>query len=149
MTDEEAEVAAFLRGRSEREEIETSCARIFLRGDEALKIKRRVDLGFLDFTTLEKRRWAIERELEFNRATAPDIYRRVRRITREADGTLALDGEGTVVDYALEMRRFDETAVLSERPEAVDGELAEALGRLIARTHASAPVRPQAGGSPP
>src|SRR5690606_37357800 len=118
------EVAAFLRGRSEREEIETSCARIFLRGDEALKIKRRVDLGFLDFTTLEKRRWAIERELEFNRATAPDIYRRVRRITREAGGTLALDGEGTVVDYALEMRRFDETAVLSERPEAVDGELA-------------------------
>src|SRR5690606_17817893 len=60
LTDEEAEVAAFLRGRSEREEIETSCARIFLRGDEALKIKRRVDLGFLDFTTLEKRRWAIE-----------------------------------------------------------------------------------------
>lgn len=146
MTDEEAEVAAFLRGRSEREEIETSCARIFLRGDEALKIKRRVDLGFLDFTTLEKRRWAIERELEFNRATAPDIYRRVRRITREAGGTLALDGEGTVVDYALEMRRFDETAVLSERPEAVDGELAEALGRLTARTHAAAPMRPQAGG---
>lgn len=142
---EEAEVADFLRGRS-RSAIETSCARVFLNGPEALKVKRRVDLGFLDFTTLERRRWAIERELAFNRATAPDIYRRVRRITREADGRLAIDGAGEAVDYALEMRRFDETAVLSERPETVDGELAEALGRLIARTHAQAPVRPDAGG---
>jgi aminoglycoside phosphotransferase family enzyme len=145
LIDEEAEVAAFLRGRSEAV-IETSCARVFLNGPEALKVKRRLDLGFLDFTTRDKRLWAIRRELAFNRATAPDIYRRVRRITRGADGRLALDGPGEAVDYALEMRRFDETAVLSERPQAVDGDLAEALGRLIARTHAAAPVRPQAGG---
>ncbi|MFC3079942.1 AAA family ATPase [Phenylobacterium terrae] len=142
---EEAEVAGFLGGRSESV-IETSCARVFLNGPQALKVKRRLDLGFLDFTTLEKRRWAVERELAFNQATAPDIYRAVRRITREADGRLAVDGAGEVVDYALEMRRFDETAVLSERPEAVDGDLAEALGRLIARAHAAAPVRPDAGG---
>lgn len=142
---DEAEVAGFLGGQAEAV-IETSCAKVFLNGPQALKVKRRLDLGFLDFTTLEKRRWAIERELAFNRATAPDIYRAVRRITREADGRLALDGAGEPVDYALEMRRFDEAAVLSERPEAVDGELAEALGRLIARAHAAAPVRPGAGG---
>lgn len=145
MNAEEAEVADFLRARGGTV-IETSCARVFLNGDEALKVKRRLDLGFLDFTTLEKRRWVIERELAFNRATAPDIYRRVRIITREPGGGLALDGTGAPVDYALEMRRFDETSVLSEQPEVVDGELAEALGRLIARTHAAAPVRPDAGG---
>ncbi|MGC8000766.1 hypothetical protein, partial [Salmonella enterica] len=84
----------------------------------------------------ERRLWALERELEFNRPTAPDIYRAVCRITREADGSLAIDGAGPTVDHLLEMRRFDETAVLSARPEAVDGELAERLGRSIADFHA-------------
>ena len=139
------EVHDWLAGRSDRT-IETSCARVFLQGDTALKVKKPVDYGFLDFSTPEKRRWATERELRFNRATAPDIYRAVRRITREADGVLALDGEGETVDWALEMRAFDPDAVLAEHPERVDGDLAEALGRAIARFHATAEVRPEGGG---
>jgi aminoglycoside phosphotransferase family enzyme len=75
------EIFAWLRGQAERE-IETSCARVFLAGGRALKVKKPVDFGFLDFTTLEKRRWALERELRFNRGAAPDIYRRVLAITR-------------------------------------------------------------------
>jgi aminoglycoside phosphotransferase family enzyme/predicted kinase len=141
-----AEAAAWLAGRADRV-IETSCAWVFLAGPAAFKIKRPVDFGFLDFTTLERRRWAIERELDFNRRTAPDIYRAVRRLTRRMDGGLELDGVGEVVEYVLEMRRFDETAVLSEHPDAVDGPLAEALGRTIARFHADAPVRPDSGGA--
>lgn len=134
----------WLASRSERV-IETSCAWVFLQGERALKVKQPVDFGFLDFSTPEKRRWALERELAFNRITAPDIYRAVRRITRDGDG-LALDGEGETVDYALEMRAFDPAAVLSEQPERVDGELAERLGRTIARFHAAAQVRPEGGG---
>jgi aminoglycoside phosphotransferase family enzyme/predicted kinase len=139
------EVADWFAARAERV-METSCAQVFLAGETAFKVKLPVDFGFLDFTTLEGRRWAIERELEFNRASAPDIYRAVRRITRKPGGGFELDGPGEVVEYALEMRRFDEDAVLSARPEALDGDLAEALGRTVARTHAAAPVRAVAEG---
>ena len=74
-----SEVRAWLAAQSERV-IETSCAWVFLQGPRALKLKKPVDFGFLDFSTPEKRRWAIERELRFNRATAPDIYRAARRV---------------------------------------------------------------------
>ena len=125
--------------------IETSCAWVFLQGERALKVKKPVDYGFLDYSTPDKRRWALERELSFNRATAPDIYRAVHQITRQG-AALALDGDGPAVDFALEMRAFDPAAVLAEQPEKVDGALAEALGRTIARFHAAAEVRPEGGG---
>jgi len=137
------EVRTWLGERAERV-IETSCAWVFLGEERALKVKKPVNYGFLDFSTAEKRRWALERELAFNRATAPDIYRAVHPITREHDGALAVGGAGEVVDYALEMRRFDPDAVLSQHPDKVDGDLAEALGRTIARFHAAAEVRPEA-----
>jgi aminoglycoside phosphotransferase family enzyme/predicted kinase len=137
-------VRDWLAARSDRV-IETSCAWVFLQGERALKVKKPVDYGFLDFSTPEKRRWALERELAFNRATAPDIYRSVRRITRDGDA-LAFDGAGETVDFALEMRAFDPAAVLAEQPSRVDGALAETLGRTIARFHAAAEVRPEGGG---
>ena len=63
MTDaEEAEVVAWLEGGSEKK-IETGCAWVFLAGDTAFKVKKRVDLGFLDYSTLDLRHWALEREL--------------------------------------------------------------------------------------
>lgn len=146
MTDaEEVEVVAWLEGGSEKK-IETGCAWVFLAGDTAFKVKKRVDLGFLDYSTLDLRFWALERELRFNRAATSDIYRAVRKITRAAGGGLELDGAGDVVEYALEMRRFDEGAVLSAQPWAVDGRLAEAMGREVAGVHARAELRPQGGG---
>lgn len=140
----EAEVIAFLKARAPRQ-IDTACAHVFLADETAWKIKRHVDLGYADFSTAERRLWALERELEFNRTAAPDIYRAVRPVTREADGSLALEGRGAPVEYVLEMRRFDEREVLAAKPEAVDGELAEALGRTIAGFHAAAPLRPEGG----
>jgi aminoglycoside phosphotransferase family enzyme/predicted kinase len=140
----EAEVIAFLKAGAERQ-IDTACAHVFLERERAWKIKRHADLGYADFSTAERRKWALDRELEFNRAAAPDIYRAVRSITREADGTLTVDGAGEAVEHVLEMRRFDEREVLAAKPEAVDGDLAEALGRTIAGFHAEAPLRPAGG----
>jgi uncharacterized protein len=139
----EAEITAWLQARADHV-IETACARVFLTGDAAFKLKRHADLGYVDFTTLERREWAIRRELAFNRPAAPDIYRAVHTITRSADG-LAFDGPGEVVDYALEMRRFPDDAVLAARPEAIDGALADQLGRMVAGFHARAPLRPEGG----
>jgi hypothetical protein len=141
---QEAEITAWLATQSERS-IDTACAHVFLAGDVAWKLKRNVDLGYVDFSTREKRKWALDRELEFNRTAAPDIYRAVRTITREADGALAWDGEGRALEYALEMRRFDDSAVLSADPGVIDGEMAEMLGRTIAGFHASATLRPNGG----
>jgi aminoglycoside phosphotransferase family enzyme/predicted kinase len=132
------EVAAWLEGQADRV-IETSCAEVYLAGERAWKIKRPVDLGYLDFSTLERRGWAIRRELELNRRFCGDIYRSVRRVTREADGRLSLDGAGETVEWLLEMRRFDPGAVLARHPEAMDDALAEEVGRLIGRLHIDAP----------
>ncbi len=140
----EAEIVGWLSAASERT-IDTACAHVFLQPDRALKLKRHEDLGYADFSTVERRLWALDRELAFNAPSAPDIYRAVRRITREADGSLAVDGAGELVDHVLEMRRFDETQVLSACPDAVDGEMAERLGRTIAGVHHAAPLRPGAG----
>ncbi|MDP2008947.1 MAG: AAA family ATPase [Phenylobacterium sp.] len=146
MTDpQEAEVAAWFEGQADRA-IETACARVYLAGELAFKVKRRVELGYLDYSTLDLRHWALERELSFNRAAASDIYRAVRRVTRAPDGGLELDGAGETVEFALEMRRFDEHAVLAAQPWAVDGPLADALGRTVAGFHADAPIRPNGGG---
>lgn len=141
---QEAEIVAWLEERCERT-IETACARIFLGGEAAWKLKRNADLGYVDFSSLEKRKWALDRELAFNRTAAPDIYRAVRSITREPDGALAFDGAGPIVEYALEMRRFDQGAVLATNPSVIDGEMADALGRMIAGFHAAAPLRPAGG----
>jgi aminoglycoside phosphotransferase family enzyme/predicted kinase len=142
--DPQAEAGAWLEGRSERV-IETALARVFLTPDAAFKQKRAVRFDYVDFTTPELRHAALARELEFNRAAAPDIYRGIRRITRAADGGLEFDGPGEELERVLEMRRFADDAVLSANPDALDGTMAEALGRTIARMHAAAPLRSTSG----
>ena len=146
------DVEAWLRAGAGRDEpcegvIETSISWIYLYADRALKLKKALDLGFLDFSSDDKRRWACDRELAFNAPNAPDIYRRVHAITRGVDGALALDGDGPVAEWALEMRRFDETATLANRIPAIDGDFAEALGRKVARFHGAAGPGQVGGGA--
>jgi aminoglycoside phosphotransferase family enzyme/predicted kinase len=122
--------------------ITTHIAQVFLIGPHAYKLKKAVDLGYLDFSTAEKRAWALRRELDFNRRTAPDIYQAVVAVVRHADGTLGFDGAGRQVETVLRMRRFDPEAVLANTPDRVQGDFAEALGRQVAGFHAKADVRP-------
>ncbi len=122
--------------------IDTHAASVFLAGQRALKIKRAVRFPFLDYSTLNKRRAACAAEIEVNQPYAPTIYRGVVAITRAADGHLAIGGDGEPVEWAVEMRRFDETRTLdhlAERGEIDEG-LADALGRVVARAHTAAPV---------
>jgi uncharacterized protein len=124
------------------ERIDTHAASVFLAGDRAFKVKRAVRFPFLDYSTLEKRKRACEAELEVNRALAPNVYLRVVPIRRARDGRLALDGDGVPVEWAVEMRRFDEKATLDHLADAgrIDAVLADALGRAVAAAHAGAPV---------
>ncbi len=127
--------------------IDTHAAAVFLAGDRALKIKRAVRFPFLDYSTLERRQAACAAEIEVNRPFAPAIYRGVVAITREKDGALALNGGGEPVEWAVEMRRFDETQTLDHLAARgrIDGALADALARAVARAHAAAPVDTAAG----
>ena len=143
--DSQEEVLAFLadpatHGGQEVRRIDTHAASVFLAGDRALKVKRAVRFPFLDYSTLAKRKQACEAELDVNAPYAPEIYRGVKAITREGDGRLAIGGSGSAVEWAVEMRRFDEKRTLDHLTGEIDDALAEALGRAVAAAHAKAPA---------
>lgn len=131
------------------ERIETHAAIVFLVGERAFKLKKAVRYSFLDFSTLERRQRALEAELALNRRTAPALYRRLVPITREADGRLALAGQGEVVEWLLEMVRFPAEARLDRIAQAggLEPRLAERLGEIVAELHARAAIRRDKGGA--
>jgi uncharacterized protein len=122
--------------------IDTHAAVVFLAGERALKIKRAVHFPFLDFSTLAKRKATCLAEIEANRPFALELYRGVIAVTRGPDGALALAGEGEPVEWAVDMRRFDETKTLDRLADAgrVDLTMADELARSVAAAHARAPV---------
>jgi hypothetical protein len=141
------EVFAFLtdpgtHGGTPVKRIDTHIASVFLAGERALKVKRAVRFPFLDFSTLARRKDACLAEIDANRPFAANLYRGVVAITREADGQLALGGQGEVVEWAVDMRRFDETRTLDQIAErkGIDLGFADRLARAIAAAHARAPV---------
>lgn len=136
-------VIAWLRGGgpwgSPPEVIETHAALVFLHGTHAWKIKRPVNLGYLDFSTLEARRVALERELGLNRRTAPDFYLKLVPVCVSGEGYV-LGGSGEAVDWLLEMRRFPAGALLTEQLAAgtLTADVVDVLARRVARFHAEA-----------
>ncbi|MGE4481886.1 AAA family ATPase [Acidocella sp.] len=140
---EQEEAVAFL-SRGAEEVISTHISRVFLRGDIACKLKRAVKLPYVDYSSLAARKAFCEKELELNRRTAPDLYKRVRALTRAAEGGLEWDGLGAPVEYVLEMRRFPDDALLDR--QAVHGPLPGGLLRdltdAIAAFHDRAMIVP-------
>lgn len=130
------------------ERIDTHGAVILLAQATAFKLKRAVRFSFMDFSTLEKREAAIRAELALNRRTAPMLYRRVLPVTREEDGSLALDGRGAPAEWLLEMTRFPADAQLDR--VAARGELTpplvEELARTVFRFHETAEIHTDQGG---
>ncbi len=128
--------------------IDTHSAIVFLAGDRAYKLKRAVRYDYLDFSTLESRLHACADEVRLNRRTAPDLYLGHLPITCESDGSLRIDGSGAVVDWVVEMARFDDSAVFDQMAERgeLDVSLMPELARAVARLHAVAEWRFDHGG---
>jgi len=78
---------------------------LFLTGDHVYKVKKPVDLGYLDYTTLEKRKLFCDQELKLNRRLSPDVYLEVVPIVQRSDKIL-LGGNGDVIEYAVKMRQL-------------------------------------------
>lgn len=109
---------------------ETHSAIVFFAGDRAYKLKKPVDLGFLDFSTREARENACHRELELNRRMTPDVYLGVVDLQ---------DDEGRPCDHLLVMRRMPEERRLTRLIEAGDDvtEEVRAIAREVAAFHAA------------
>ena len=106
--------------------IETHISWVFLWGPYAYKIKKAIDLEFLDFSTLAKRKFFCEEELRLNGRLAPDLYLAVVPITGTPDQP-QLGGSGDAFEYAVKMRRFPQQALLSYMQQQ----------NLLATTHIS------------
>lgn len=90
--------------------IETHASWVILTGDFAYKIKKPVNFGFLDFSSLERRHLCCMEELRLNRRHAPDLYLALQPITGTSSHP-RIGGRGTAIEYAVQMRQFPESAV--------------------------------------
>lgn len=118
---------------------QTHISAVFLAGPYAYKVKKPLDLGFLDFTTLERRRHFCLEEVRLNRRLAPDVYLGAVPVSSRGAG-LRMDGEGEALEWAVWMRRLPDRATLAHRLEAgeADPAVVDALARRLAAFHARA-----------
>jgi hypothetical protein len=128
--------------------IDTHASVVFLAGSRALKLKRAVKYDYLDFSTTDARRRCCDAELRINRRLAPTLYRGVLPIVRTSGGSLALGGEGTPVDWVVEMARFDQGALFDALAVAgrLDLSLMVPLAEEVAAFHEGCEPRPALGG---
>jgi uncharacterized protein len=115
---------------------QTHISAVFLAGEFVYKIKKSVSLGFLDFSTLEKRRHFCEEEVRLNRRLAPHAYLGVIPVAQTPKG-IAFEAEGEVVEWAVKMQRLPGAATLQERlrRNEVDVELVTTLACRVASFH--------------
>ncbi|WP_081739548.1 bifunctional aminoglycoside phosphotransferase/ATP-binding protein [Methylobacterium sp. 10] len=154
IVEDQAETVAFLKGEAALlglpvDTITTHISTVLMAGDRAFKLKRPVRFPYLDFSTAERRLSFCEAELVLNRRTAPALYLGVRRITRDADGRLAFDGTGPLVDAVVRMRRFAQHDLLDDmvQRDALTPALITDLAHRIAQFHRGAAVSLDHGGS--
>ena len=125
-TESQEEVFALLsdpatHGGATVRRIDTHAAAVFLAGERVYKVKRAVKFPFLDYSDAAKRKAACEAELEVNRPFAPRASIAASwRSRAKPNGRLALDGVGEPVEWAVEMRRFDENATLDRLADRGD-----------------------------
>jgi hypothetical protein len=117
---------------------QTHISFVFLTNKFVYKLKKAVNFGFLDFTTLEKRRFFCEKELELNRRLCGGMYLGVVPINRS--NVIKIKGEGETVEYAVKMKRMPQEKMMSNLLEEkkVDCKLIEEIAKIIAEFHSKA-----------
>jgi len=128
---------------------ETQISHVFLAGDRAYKLKKALVLPFLDYGTLERRRFFSREEIRLNRPLAPSVYLGVRAVIAAPPGfALGDESDPRAVEYVVEMRRFAEADTLAGlvRARSADAALMGRVGAAIADFHAAAPAPAGAAG---
>ncbi len=93
--------------------LQTHISYVALTGTFAYKVKKPVNFGFLDFSTLDKRKYFCDEEMRLNKRLCPEIYLDVLPIT-QTDKNLELNGKGTIVEYALKMKEFPQKYIMTD-----------------------------------
>lgn len=119
--------------------VQTSTSYVFLTGDFAYKIKKPVDPGYLDYTTLDKRRFYCKREVSLNRRLCPDIYLDTVPITESKDG-LSVEGKGKALEYAVKMKQMPVSSMLSTLldTDGITSSMMQDIARKLAEFHGKA-----------
>ena len=116
--------------------IQTQMSFVFLTDKHVYKIKKPVNLGFLDYTTLEKRRLCCHKEVKLNQRLCPDTYLGVVPITRNRD-SFSIEGQGQVVEYAVKMRHLPQKAMMDSllANNQVSPQMVADVARKLAEFH--------------
>jgi len=124
---------------SEVELMQTQMSFVFLTGNYVYKMKKPVNLGYLDYTTLEKRHYYCQREVELNRRLCPDAYLGVVSITQDK-GDIAIEGRGEVIEYAVKMLYLPQEAMLNIllAKDQVSAEMLTSVAQKLAEFHQKA-----------
>jgi aminoglycoside phosphotransferase family enzyme len=118
---------------------QTQISYVLLADDYVYKIKKPVDMGFLDYSTLEKRLVLCRKEVELNRRLCPDVYLGVVSVTND-NGHYAIDGQGRIEEYAVKMRRLPQDAMLDAllAQNKVTPQMVTDVANLVAEFHKKA-----------
>ena len=118
--------------------IQTHISFVFLTKNFVYKVKKAVNFGFLDFSTLEKRRFFCEKELELNRRLCPDMYLEVAPINKS--NIIKIKGSGETVEYALKMKRMPQEKIMTNllKENKVDNKAIDEMARIIVQFHSKA-----------
>jgi uncharacterized protein len=118
--------------------IQTHISFVFLTKNFVYKVKKAVNFGFLDFSTLEKRRLFCEKELELNKRLCPDIYLEVVPINKS--NIIKVNGSGETVEYALKMKRLPQERIMTLllKENKVDKKTIDDIARIVAKFHSKA-----------
>jgi len=135
---EQQQAADFLAALTGGEVVETHISAVFLGRDEAFKLKKAVDLGFLNFTTLAERERLVKFEQALNAPNAPGLYLGALPLTRGPDGGLRLGGDGPALEWVLRMRRLPPEAFLTG---PMDPALLDPIADAVVTLHEAAPRR--------
>jgi len=119
--------------------VQTQISYVFLADDLVYKVKKPVDFGFLDYSTLEKRLTLCIKELELNKRLCPDVYLEVVPVTQD-DGRIVMDGKGAVMEYAVKMRRLPQERMMDTLlgKNEITPEMVDEVAGLVAGFHARA-----------
>ena len=103
---------AFPQNQEQVQRIDTHISCVFLAGRVVYKLKKQLQFDFLDYSTLDRRRWACEQEVALNRRLAPQVYQGVVPVTHDGNGRFVINGTGEVAEWLVQMQRLPDSATL-------------------------------------
>jgi len=125
--------------------VQTHISMVFIADEYVYKVKKQVNFGFLDFSTLEKREHYCHQEVKLNRRLSEDLYVGVLPIRYDGNQYRMGEGRGEIVDYAVKMRRIPDELLMRtmfDRGELREAHLKE-IARVLAEFHMNAKRSPE------